>query len=664
MALIICLITRLPLIMLLEPRLHSIWFVPFLARTFGEIGLDPWTSWLQSGGTPLAFPYSHSMLVAGFPTTFAAWLGVTWLSKILGGTFLAIDLIITYLLVTKVQSRRAGYFWATSPIAIFVTYVHGQTDVVIGVCLLVVVFSLTSQRWNWVGLLISIGVLAKFSVLLAIPNLLFFAISNPGYRAKVKNALQVIILCLAPVILYLVFSEGYRTMALGSKESVTLLQTSISLSSGVALLLIPLVYCTTLVYQLRVGRTTPFGLSALITLSTAAVVITSPSSVGWYLWFLPSLLVLFPASGHKLIPIGLYVFQLSAVATEFFTQPQATIARSSRLVGGWATLSDEVLQVFQTLTFVVGLSVVITVCYRAIVDSDPLGLGRAPVVIGLAGDSGVGKSTLSEAFLGYFPKESAQIVSGDDYHLFERGSPQWKTLTHLNPVANDLDRLQADIKRLKNRQEIVSRAYDHRDGRFYLLGRINPLDVVIVDGLHALRLPSTSRTYDLRVFISMGDDLRMFLKNKRDATLRGVSLASIDDQFRRRNDYELYVGPQEALADISIRVRSTGTQDNLDKNLICDVRCRGFSFPTSLVRNTLNFTSTSVIKLYDEAPEEVRLEVHADGITSDELESLRSIYIPTRHQQGLVLRNIQGGTIGYLSLLLFIAMYERRSQES
>ena len=72
-------------------------------------------------------------------------------------------------------------------------------------------------------------------------------------------------------------------------------------------------------------------------------------------------------------------------------------------------------------------------------------LSRKPFVIGIAGDSGSGKDTLNDAITDLFGTNAVASLSGDDYHLWDRNKPSWQAMTHLNPMANDLERYANDL---------------------------------------------------------------------------------------------------------------------------------------------------------------------------------------------------------------------------
>ena len=69
-------------------------------------------------------------------------------------------------------------------------------------------------------------------------------------------------------------------------------------------------------------------------------------------------------------------------------------------------------------------------------------------MIGISGDSGSGKDTLARGTGALFGCEQTTQLSGDDYHLAERHDPLWERMTHLDPAANDLARLAADVAAL------------------------------------------------------------------------------------------------------------------------------------------------------------------------------------------------------------------------
>ena len=84
----------------------------------------------------------------------------------------------------------------------------------------------------------------------------------------------------------------------------------------------------------------------------------------------------------------------------------------------------------------------------------------------------------------------------------------WKILTHLNPLANNLQQLTLDIINLINGKNIFKKKYDHETGRMSLPEKIKSNDIILVSGLHALYLPILRKCYDLSIFIEMEEKMR------------------------------------------------------------------------------------------------------------------------------------------------------------
>lgn len=181
------------------------------------------------------------------------------------------------------------------------------------------------------------------------------------------------------------------------------------------------------------------------------------------------------------------------------------------------------------------------------------GLG---VVIGISGDSGSGKDTLARALGALIGDEQTTQLSGDDYHLAERHDPLWDAVTHLDPAANDLARLAADVAALARGTEVWGRPYDHGTGSFGPVLRHAPRPFVIVNGLHTLYTAELRAELDLRVHLDTNEDLRVRLKMRRDVQQRNHTRAELAQLMaRRRDDAERYIRPQAQHADLVLRLR-------------------------------------------------------------------------------------------------------------
>src|ERR1700743_3363915 len=108
-----------------------------------------------------------------------------------------------------------------------------------------------------------------------------------------------------------------------------------------------------------------------------------------------------------------------------------------------------------------------------------------PYIIGLAGESGVGKSAISNILSLYYGPENVLILSTDDLHKWERSDPNWKEMTHLNPEANNLDLGDFHLQQLTQNKSIWRSVYNHKTGHFDPPINLATKPIIIIEGLHA-----------------------------------------------------------------------------------------------------------------------------------------------------------------------------------
>lgn len=174
-------------------------------------------------------------------------------------------------------------------------------------------------------------------------------------------------------------------------------------------------------------------------------------------------------------------------------------------------------------------------------------------VFAIAGDSGAGKTTLVEALRTVFPFDKNLVLETDRYHKWERGHESWKTVTHLNPEANFLEKMSDDTYMLKLGEQIQQVDYDHSTGKFTDAIPIDSKPYVFLCGLHTLYPQELRTSLDLKVFLHTQPQLKRFWKLQRDMKKRGYTFEQCDAIFQKRQaDYERYIRPQMEFADICI----------------------------------------------------------------------------------------------------------------
>ena len=643
------------------PILHNQWFVPFIQHLANNPSIDPWTSWLNAGGDIAAFPYGVGMILISIPSAFATYyFGISAGSLLLLLAFVILDTIIGYLLIKSGANLVIVCSWIYSPLAIYVTFVLGQTDVTIAYLILLVVLLIKAKKWRIAGIALGFAALFKLSALLFLPFVFFLALQSPRERPFAKNFIKSSLLVLLIGMLPMWYSQGFRQMVLFSRETGGLLNYTISLGRAEPFQLVPLVYSAMLYLMWRQGRTTS-GVMCVVSVSAiAAVAIIAPSSSGWYLWFIPTMLVLSSRTSKSSI-IAISSFQIFAVVYALASQPELELRSWTNLTLNVASQSGNLTSFVQTLVMTSGISSVVAFVRATISREDPLGVGANPLTIGIAGDSCSGKSTLSESIIRLFPVGSCQIIEGDDYHLFERNSVEWKTLTHLNPLANNLSALESDVRNAKLRKVIKPRTYDHSIGKFRIGREIVPGDVLIVNSLHSLYLNQTDDLYDVGIFISMNESLREKLKVKRDSASRGANEEEVKNTLAKRKiDSDRFIKPQEKSAQIVFEIDYEFGIENDKSRLSCNIRTRTVGFLPRLADAITSIALVPCQLIQGSQIGELELSVQGDDLTSADLITIARHLDPDIG--AFIPRDacFATGTLGLQSLVVLLAISEKR----
>lgn len=179
--------------------------------------------------------------------------------------------------------------------------------------------------------------------------------------------------------------------------------------------------------------------------------------------------------------------------------------------------------------------------------------------IGVAGDSGSGKTTFTRAIRAIFGPELVATITLDDYHRYDREERRHLGITPLVPEANDLDLLAEHISRLKDGKSIEKPIYDHTAGTFADPVPFSPARVLILEGLHTLFTPALRGLLDFSLFVDPDPAVKRLWKLRRDMERRGYRKEEVLAEMEARlPDYERYIAPQRRYADVVIGIACSG----------------------------------------------------------------------------------------------------------
>lgn len=552
---------RLVLIVCMTPLAVTQWYAPFLDVSTSVLTLDPWSAWIAREGTPVAFPYGYAMWVAFLPMTLVAKLVGLPLLYAHQLTILVADfcLLLTLRRLLPDRQRLLLLAYWLSPIVILASYGLGLNDLIPALLLCLSIVFVRQIKLKAAGALLAAGISAKLSMIVALPFFAIYLFNNRALRKRLPNFLSgfglSILLLEGP---FFVSAAGVQ-MLLGNPEMGKIYQLAIGLAGNVSIYVVPLMYLIMLYLAWRVRRLNFDLFQASTGMALLLIVLMTPASPGWFVWCLP-FLALYQAMSGRMAILLVSVFSAAYVLSTLLVTPLHFASGREFALGVvlhvTGQLGSHTASLLHTGMVAIGLVLAIRICREAISRNDFFRLSRKPFVVGVAGDSGAGKDTFADAITGLFGEHSVVKLSGDDYHLWDRQKPMWQVLTHLNPMANDLEGFCNDLVSLTDGKSVLSRHYDHQTGRMSKPFRVESNDFIIASGLHALYLPILRECYNLKIYLDIDEGLRRHFKLKRDVQQRGHTVERVLGSFEKREpDSERFIRPQSNHADLILSLQ-------------------------------------------------------------------------------------------------------------
>ncbi|MGI4857955.1 MAG: uridine kinase [Janthinobacterium lividum] len=547
---------RVALIIGVAPLAVSQWYAPFLQASVSHMTLDPWSDWLAADGVAAAFPYGYAMWLFFLPLTLLAKAVGLPLQYGYEVTLLFVDFALLRVLQRLLPNREHLVLLAywLSPIVILASYGLGLNDLLPALLLALSILFIRQTNLRLAGILCAAAISAKLSMVVALPFFAIYLYNNRTLRQRLPIFLQGFVVCILVLGIPFVLSDGGRRMLFGNPELTKIYSLAFDFGGNFSVYVVPLIYFVMLYLTWRVKRLN-FDLFHVTTgMAFLLIVLTTPSSPGWFVWSIP-FLVLYQAMSGRIATVLTAAFSilyvLSTLLTTNLRLSNGQVFALDTVLPHFTTLDNVTTSLLRTTMVAIGVILAIRIWREAISRNDFFRLSRKPFVIGIAGDSGAGKDTFADSIAGLFGEHSVVKLSGDDYHLWDRQKPMWQVMTHLNPMANDLEGYSKDLMALTDGKSIQSRHYNHQTGQMSKPFRTASNDFIIASGLHALYLPILRERYNLKVYLDIDEGLRRHFKIKRDVTQRGHTMERVLTSFEKREpDSARFIRPQASHADL------------------------------------------------------------------------------------------------------------------
>ena len=192
-------------------------------------------------------------------------------------------------------------------------------------------------------------------------------------------------------------------------------------------------------------------------------------------------------------------------------------------------------------------------------------------IIGIAGGTASGKTTVASRLYEETKKYgSVNVIRIDDYYKDQSNlSLEERRKTNFDhPSAYDKDLLVKHLNDLKKGISINKPTYDFTiSTRSDIVEKIEPCNVIIVEGIMAFAIPELRDMYDIKIFVDTPDDIRFIRRLSRDIEKRGRTVDNVINQYLStvRPMHLTFVEPSKVYADLIVPI---GGENNIAIDII------------------------------------------------------------------------------------------------
>lgn len=182
---------------------------------------------------------------------------------------------------------------------------------------------------------------------------------------------------------------------------------------------------------------------------------------------------------------------------------------------------------------------------------------KQPLIIGIAGGTGSGKTSVTNQIYAQFQNHSVVVIEQDYYYKDQSHLTFEERLStnYDHPLAFDTDLLIEHLEQLLARKPVDKPVYNYSlHTRSDETIRIEPRDVIIVEGILVLEDVRLRNLMDIKLFVDTDADIRIIRRLMRDIKERGRTIESVVDQYLSvvRPMHMQFIEPTKRYADIII----------------------------------------------------------------------------------------------------------------
>lgn len=559
-------------------------FYPFIDYFVNSNSLSTYNEFYETGrGNSFPYPVFMLYVVSFFKLFFSNNDVLSFVDlELIRIPILFADLIILIVLSRwlKGNQKTLLIFYWLNPILFYINYIHGQLDVIPTAFLIVGLYFLFKKNWVLNSIFIAFSILAKTNFIIVLPFLILYMLKAEDFTAKkILGSFSVLFILILSVQLSLVFESSYLNMVYNNKAQQKFLNLFISYDSNLLFFITPSIILFLFFYGSSFKNFNKNLFILFLSFSFATITVLTPPSQGWYYWFIPFFIYFIIKDSSQTSKTYYWIF-VASYFLYFLVIPESDFLKVCFFFPDTKTtfhsimpISDNLKSLIVNISFTLLQSTLLINCIiilvKGIESYKQNKFLYKPLLIGVGGDSGSGKTTFSNMVKNLYGPSQTTIIKGDDMHKWERGDNNWRKKTHLDPSSNHIHKEIEFIKFLKKGITIKRRSYDHKSGKFTIPSKIKSKRVVIYEGLHPFYLSDMKNSFDISFFIQPDENLRKKWKIERDTNKRGYSKEKIIKQLKdREKDSLKYIQSQAAAADVVVNLRqSNANKEKLVLNL-------------------------------------------------------------------------------------------------